>query len=215
MIVQRCIWLTESKSYSHASLLSKDVRQIANACRALMGHVKSMVNISLPTFPNCNMTRSSSSASSTSWKFFTDACVTRPLKLRQYACICSFHRGDLFTSTHMSPRRPCLKLSRMPCAPSRVVATNFVRWPPPSGPSTAGMYPFIFRGPRVPSTLYSYVTAPRSCRGSKPADLPSGFSPGLLPLSKMVNSVPRKFDRSFAKKLPDCRAMSSSSSEMT
>jgi hypothetical protein len=41
-----------------------------------------------PTLPNCSMT-CSLSKSATSWKFFTDASVTRPLKLRQYALSCA------------------------------------------------------------------------------------------------------------------------------
>lgn len=35
----------------------------------------------------------------TSWKFLTDACVTRPPKLRQYAPSPGFHRGGLLRST--------------------------------------------------------------------------------------------------------------------
>ena len=50
----------------------------------------------LHTLPNCRTTRSKS-FSDTSWKFFTEAQVTLPLKLRQYAFRRSFHRGGLFT----------------------------------------------------------------------------------------------------------------------
>ena len=60
--------------------------------------------------PNCSTTCSASS-SATSWKFFTDARVTRPPKLRQNAPSASFQRGALLRSTVMrpasSPRR-CL-----------------------------------------------------------------------------------------------------------
>lgn len=39
----------------------------------------------------------------TSWKFLTEATVTRPLKFRHQHCNCSCHRGDLFCSTSGSP----------------------------------------------------------------------------------------------------------------
>lgn len=63
-----------------------------------------MVNMSLPIFPNCKITLSCSasdtlcegSTAATSWKFFTEATVTRPLKLRHQHCNCSCHLGDLF-----------------------------------------------------------------------------------------------------------------------
>ena len=50
------------------------------------------------TLPNCSTTRSMS-CSATSWKFLTDAHVTRPLKLRQYALSLSFHLHEPRIST--------------------------------------------------------------------------------------------------------------------
>jgi hypothetical protein len=40
----------------------------------------------------------------TSWKFLTEACVTRPPKLRQYAAMPAFQRGGLLRSTTLEPR---------------------------------------------------------------------------------------------------------------
>lgn len=40
----------------------------------------------------------------TSWKFLTDACVTRPPKFRQYADMAWFHRGGLLRSTTQEER---------------------------------------------------------------------------------------------------------------
>ena len=71
----------------------------------------------MPTLPNCSITSSVSSSSSASWKFFTLACVTRPLKLRQYACIWSFHFGDLLRRTMMSSLCPFRTASTMPSFP--------------------------------------------------------------------------------------------------
>lgn len=71
-----------------------------------------MVKLSLPILPNCNITFSTSAAgmpgealaSAPSWKFFTEATVTRPLKLRHQHCSCSCHLGPLFLSTSGSLR---------------------------------------------------------------------------------------------------------------
>jgi len=66
-----------------------------------------MVNMSFPIFPNCKITFSCSAAetlwdgstAATSWKFLTEATVTRPLKFRHQHCSCSCHLGALFFST--------------------------------------------------------------------------------------------------------------------
>lgn len=66
-----------------------------------------MVKMSFPIFPNCRITLSCCSAetlwdgstAATSWKFLTEATVTRPLKLRHQHCSCSCHLGDLFFKT--------------------------------------------------------------------------------------------------------------------
>ena len=66
-----------------------------------------MVKVSSPTFPNWSRTRSSSpfppgwlwSTVATSWKFFTDATVTRPWKFRHQHCKFSCHLGALFFKT--------------------------------------------------------------------------------------------------------------------
>ena len=58
-----------------------------------------MVKVSWPTFPNWRRTVSSSpfppgwlwSIVATSWKFFTDATVTRPWKFKHQHCKCSCH----------------------------------------------------------------------------------------------------------------------------
>uniref|UniRef100_A0A2P2JYW1 Tubby-like F-box protein n=1 Tax=Rhizophora mucronata TaxID=61149 RepID=A0A2P2JYW1_RHIMU len=63
-----------------------------------------MVNMSLPILPNCKRTFSCCSAvtfwegstAATSWKFLTEATVTRPLKFRHQHCSCSCHLGALF-----------------------------------------------------------------------------------------------------------------------
>lgn len=62
------------------------------------------MKISSPTLPNWRRTVSSSpfppgwlwSTVATSWKFFTDATVTRPWKFKHQHCKCSCHLGDLF-----------------------------------------------------------------------------------------------------------------------
>lgn len=69
-----------------------------------------MVKISFPILPNCRITFSCSAAGmfsdgsteATSWKFFTDATVTRPLKFRHQHCNCSCHLGALFLRTSES-----------------------------------------------------------------------------------------------------------------
>mmetsp|Transcript_16171 Transcript_16171/g.42018 ORF Transcript_16171/g.42018 Transcript_16171/m.42018 type:complete len:224 (+) Transcript_16171:79-750(+) len=202
--------------YSHANLLSKEVRQMQNACMAQMGHAKSIVKVSLPTLPNCRITWSSSS-SDTSWKFFTLACVTRPLKLRQYAPSDSFHLGGLFFITTNPSLLPLLKQDRMlPSWMSLPLDINlFSCWSSSSSSSsspfavntwrrplasTTGMHAVILRGPRTPMTLYWYITEPISQR----VDIwltPTVLSlfPGLAPLSKSVNSVPTKLERSLPK----------------
>lgn len=71
-----------------------------------------MVKMSFPIFPNCKITFSCSAAgmlregskAATSWKFFTEATVTRPLKLRHQHCNCSCHLGALFLRTSGSPK---------------------------------------------------------------------------------------------------------------
>lgn len=90
--------------YSHASFVPKLVRQMANAWNADKGCLKSMVKVSSPTFPNWRRTVSSSpfppgwlwSSVATSWKFFTDATVTRPWKFKHQHCKWSCHLGALF-----------------------------------------------------------------------------------------------------------------------
>ena len=44
--------------HSHASLLSKLVKQIPNACNGVNGYLISIVNLSFPTRPNCKITLS-------------------------------------------------------------------------------------------------------------------------------------------------------------
>lgn len=68
------------------------------ACNGLRGHEKSHVKQLSDTLPNCKTTASGSSVV-TSWKFFTLASVTRPLKFRQYAFNVGFHFGSLFFNT--------------------------------------------------------------------------------------------------------------------
>jgi len=66
--------------------------------------------MSFPIFPNCKITLSWSaagtlwdgSALATSWKFLTEATVTRPLKFRHQHCSCSCHLGALFLRTRSS-----------------------------------------------------------------------------------------------------------------
>lgn len=72
-----------------------------------------MVNISLPTLPNCRIILSWSEAggcdgvgapaagcvAAISWKFLTEATVTLPRKLRHQHCSCSCHLGGLFRRT--------------------------------------------------------------------------------------------------------------------
>lgn len=66
-----------------------------------------MVNKSSPTFPNWRITFSFSCPApspreATSWKFFTEATVTRPLKLRHQHWSCSCHLGALFFKVRTS-----------------------------------------------------------------------------------------------------------------
>lgn len=71
-----------------------------------------MVNISFPIFPNCKITFSCSAAgmlwegatAASSWKFFTEATVTQPLKSRHQHCSCSCHLEALIFSTRDSRR---------------------------------------------------------------------------------------------------------------
>lgn len=70
-----------------------------------------MVKMSFPIFPNCKITFSCSAAetlwdgptAATSWKFLTEATVTRPLKFKHQHCSCSCHLGALFLRTSGSP----------------------------------------------------------------------------------------------------------------
>ena len=66
---------TRPGPHSHASLLSSDVMQMQNAWYAVSGQAKSMVKRCASTLPNCSTSRSWSSPSLTSWKFFTLACT--------------------------------------------------------------------------------------------------------------------------------------------
>ena len=67
--------------------------------------------MSFPIFPNCKITFSCSEAgtlwdvstAATSWKFLTEATVTRPLKFRHQHCSCSCHLGALFLRISGSP----------------------------------------------------------------------------------------------------------------
>jgi len=95
-----------------------------------------MVNISLATLPNCKITVSwlddedgpdawgcvctpgaqapaeaGGGTEATSWKFLTDATVTRPRKLRHQHCSCSCHLGALLCRT----RGLSLSASSPPC----------------------------------------------------------------------------------------------------
>ena len=74
------------------------------------------MNISFPTLPNWRITLSCSGGAAgaelpatcvgsgcltaTSWKFLTDATVTRPRKFRHQHCNCSCHLGCLFFKTN-------------------------------------------------------------------------------------------------------------------
>lgn len=113
----------EFLTYSQASFVSKLLKQIAKAWNAESGYRKSIVNMSFPTFPNCNMILSGPSVwpdgcgwvrgwgcgwgwgwgcgwfAAMSWKFLTDATVTRPLKFKHQHWSCSCHLGGLFLST--------------------------------------------------------------------------------------------------------------------
>lgn len=48
-ICMLCECVTGPCNYSQASLLSKDERQMPNACNVDIGHWKSILNLSLPT----------------------------------------------------------------------------------------------------------------------------------------------------------------------
>ena len=68
--------------------------------------------MSFPIFPNCKITLSCSAAeilcdgstAATSWKFLTEATVTRPLKFKHQHCSCSCHLGALFLRTSGSEK---------------------------------------------------------------------------------------------------------------
>ena len=81
-------------------------------CKRSTEGVEQVLRVSR-TLPNWSNTVSSFRGS-TSWKFFTDAAVTRPLKLRQYAARCSFQVGALLRRHQHFPRpRPALVAARM------------------------------------------------------------------------------------------------------
>ena len=159
-----------------------------------------MVNISLPTLPNCRIILSCSggagwdgvgapaagSVAAISWKFLTDATVTRPRKFKHQHCNCSCHLGGLFFRTKglslpssssywgppISENRALLKSTEW----SRDFEKEMLRnessrergrssgWPgtlPPASSAEAGIeciMQCILRGPRVPNTFSSYVT---------------------------------------------------------
>jgi hypothetical protein len=149
-----------------------------------------MVNISLPIFPNWRITFSCSAAGmfregsteATSWKFFTDATVTRPRKLRHQHCSCSCQRGALFFSTRgvpftqAGPDRSALRLveenstaTSFPLALGKVDTGSSSDWMapvgvgafPPSWMHSAGiecMVHCILLGPLLRRTVSSYVT---------------------------------------------------------
>lgn len=51
------------------------------------------------------------------WKFFTEACVTRPWKLSTYDCVSSFQTGVLFCNSMMvSVFLFCQRASRVSCS---------------------------------------------------------------------------------------------------
>ena len=61
------------------------------------------------------------SSGSTSWKFFTDAIVTLPLKFNTYAPTCSFQRGGLLMRYTRSRRLRSfmrVRMSSPPVSPS-------------------------------------------------------------------------------------------------
>lgn len=157
-----------------------------------------MVNMSFPTFPNCRIILSCSDGAgwdgvgapaagcvaAISWKFLTEATVTRPRKFRHQHCNCSCHLGALFRRTNglslpssSSPRVPTMSENRellnsiewsmidfekemLPNESSRDRGISS-GWPgtiPPASRAEAGiecMVQCIRRGPRVPSTFNS------------------------------------------------------------
>ena len=149
-----------------------------------------MVKISFPIFPNWRITFSCSAAGmlrdgsteATSWKFLTDATVTRPRKLRHQHCSCSCQRGDLFFRTRGSspvqagPDRSALRLvdensttGSFPLVLGSVDTGSSSEWMvpvgvgafPPSWMHWAGiecMVHCILLGPRLRRTVSSYVT---------------------------------------------------------
>mmetsp|Transcript_3678 Transcript_3678/g.7649 ORF Transcript_3678/g.7649 Transcript_3678/m.7649 type:complete len:111 (-) Transcript_3678:1869-2201(-) len=69
---------------------------IAKACTAVNGYWKSIVNECLPSIlPNCNIMWSCSLRSQ-SWKFFTEATLTRPPKFNTKDPSSTFHHGGRF-----------------------------------------------------------------------------------------------------------------------
>lgn len=97
-LMQKFIHFWFCEFHSHASLPSKLLKAIANACKAHKGYRKSIVNTSSDVRPNC-ITIYSGSESWTNWKFFTDACVTRPWKFKTYDCVSSFQTGVLLCNS--------------------------------------------------------------------------------------------------------------------
>ena len=110
--------------HSHASFPSKLLRATWNACNAHSGYLKSIVNTSSLHLPNC-ITIYSGSDSWTSWKFFTDAFVTRPWKLSTYDCVSSFQTGVLFRNSTRLSMLLVFQLSKIPwCASSEDILTR-------------------------------------------------------------------------------------------
>lgn len=97
-----------------------------------------MVNISLPTLPNCKMILSWSdddwpcegagAPAAISWKFLTEATVTLPLKLRHQHCNCSCHLGALFFKTRGLSFSPFSFSSCGPTMSENLALLNSVDW---------------------------------------------------------------------------------------
>lgn len=156
-----------------------------------------MVNISFPTLPNCRMILSCSGGAgcdgvgapaagcvaAISWKFLTEATVTRPRKFKHQHCNCSCHLGALFRRTSglsfpsssssldttMSENLELLNSTDWSMDLEKEMLLNESSrergsrsgWPgtmPPASRAEAGiecMAQCIRRGPRVPSTFNS------------------------------------------------------------